>query len=79
MYVALLKAMSDKKVTQRSVATYLGIHYNTVCAKISGRRDFTLEEAQKIHSKWFSEMDFTTLFTVLSARDRTHKEASVHA
>ena len=61
MYEILQEAMHDKKIKQKDVAERLGIHYNTVCAKIAGKRDFTFPEAKLIHDLWFSDIDIETL------------------
>lgn len=63
MYSTLTRAMLDKGITQRMIANIIGCHYNTVNAKMTGRSDFTLEEARIIHREFFAELNFTELFT----------------
>ena len=66
MYDKLRVAMRREHVTQRNIAELLGVHYNTVYAKLNQRQtnDFTVSDAALIHSTWFRDYDFAELFYV---------------
>ena len=65
MYGKLKEAMEREGVTQRCVARLLGVHYNTICARLHGRtkKDFSVQEAALIYATWFSQYDFMELFS----------------
>lgn len=60
MYKNLVKILSDKKITMKGYAEFLGISEKTVQNKIYGRTEFTLGEAMKTCSYICPEykMDF---------------------
>lgn len=60
MYKNLVKILSDKKITMKGYAEFLGISEKTVQNKIYGRTEFTLGEAVKTCSYICPEykMDF---------------------
>lgn len=39
-------------ITQKEIAELLGLSYQSVCMKVNGKRDFTLDEARKICAKY---------------------------
>lgn len=45
--------MREKKVTRADIAEELGRTESTVCEKMSGRRQFTLQEAFLIRDEFF--------------------------
>ena len=45
------------------VSGLLGIHRNSVSNKINGDTPFTVEEAFKIHDKYFPKLSMDYLFT----------------
>lgn len=47
MYKNLVKILSDKKITMKGYAEFLGISEKTVQNKIYGRTEFTLGEAMR--------------------------------
>lgn len=63
IYRELSRAMISKGITQRMIADAINCHYNTVNAKLTGKSDFTLEEARKIHQAYFEDRSFAELFT----------------
>ena len=62
MYGNLVVAMKLRKITNENIATTLGIHRNSVSNKINGDSKFSIEEAFKIHSTFFSDMNIEELF-----------------
>lgn len=62
MYVNLVVAMKLRKITIENIAEYLGLHRNSVSNKLKGESKFTIEEAFKIHKRFFPEMDIEELF-----------------
>lgn len=47
MYRNLLRMLSDRRITMRAYAEFLGVSEKTVQNKVYGRTDFTLGEAIK--------------------------------
>lgn len=47
MYKNLIRILSDKKITMKAYAEFLGVAEKTVQNKIYGRTEFTLNEALK--------------------------------
>ena len=63
MYGNLIVAMRLKRVSIEEIAKFLGIHRNSVSNKINGNSKFTIEEAFKIHKRFFQDMNMEELFT----------------
>ena len=61
-YPELVGSMAKRGITRVSIAEVLGISSRTLYDKIMGRTEFTLTEANEIHSKFFPDMDKDTLF-----------------
>jgi len=62
MYKNLMAEMTRRDVTRHQLADALGITFNTVTNKISGRFEFTLAEARTIKCKFFPDIRFEELF-----------------
>ena len=62
LYGNLVVAMKLRKITNENIAAALGIHRNSVSNKINGDSKFSIEEAFKIHSVFFSDMNMEELF-----------------
>lgn len=54
--------LAKKDITIEEVAKLLGIHRNSVANKINGDSSFTIEEAFKIHRKYFPKLSLEYLF-----------------
>lgn len=63
IYPELVGAMAKKKLPRTVVAKKIGINPRTLYSKLNGKTDFTLSEANAIHSAFFSDMDKETLFS----------------
>lgn len=72
LYPNLVSAMAKEKVTKTDIANLLGIHFNTVTAKIEGETTsdkrnyqvgFTAIEAIVLRDTFFKSYDLTWLFT----------------
>ena len=61
-YNNLKAEMVRYNVTRYDIADTLKISYSTVCKKVNGTRDFTLNEAILLQEKLFSECDVVELF-----------------
>lgn len=61
-YSNLIAEMARKQITKEDVALAIGTTANTARLKSEGRFPFTLDEAQSIHKRLFSELDFSYLF-----------------
>ena len=71
LYPNLSKAMKSESVTKTDIANLLGIHFNTVTAKLEGETTsekniyqvgFTFIEAVLIRKAYFRHYDFQWLF-----------------
>ena len=71
LYPNLVKAMKDEGVTKTDIANLLGLHFNTVIAKLEGETSsskavyqvgFTLIEAVMIKNIFFKRYDLAWLF-----------------
>lgn len=71
LYPNLNKAMKSDSVTKTDISNLLGIHFNTVTAKLEGETTseknkyqvgFTFIEAVLIHKAFFRHYDFKWLF-----------------
>lgn len=62
MYLNLRKELIRKGLRYEDVAHDLGIHKNTFANKVSGKVDFSLREAVRLHEKYFAEIDFLELY-----------------
>ncbi|PEQ05110.1 helix-turn-helix transcriptional regulator [Bacillus toyonensis] len=49
----LFIARKERRMTQEAVGKVVNMHQQTYCLKESGKRDFTLKEAQKL-AKYFN-------------------------
>ena len=61
-YSNLLAEMARKNITQNDIAKLLNKTVSTVSTKINGKYQFTLDEAEKIKDKYFSDKDISYLF-----------------
>lgn len=64
----LEKALSDKGITKKAYADFLGVCEKTVHNKLSGTTDFRYPEVQKTAELLFPGMDINYLFADYSAR-----------
>lgn len=62
MYENLELLIFKNKVPKHVIADKLGITYNTLLAKISGKQPFKLDEAFLIRNEYFPDEDFDYLF-----------------
>lgn len=44
----LAQIRQDKGISRMEVAEFLGLHYNSVCRKETGKSDWTITEARKL-------------------------------
>lgn len=72
LYPNLTRAMRIEGVSKNDIADLLGIHFNTVTAKLEGETTshknkyqigFTFIEATTIYRAYFSNYDFLQLFS----------------
>ena len=63
MRINLIGEMAKRNISINAIADTLGIHRNSVANKIYGKSDFTVEQAIKIHDRFFCDCDFKVLFT----------------
>ncbi len=61
-YPELVGEMAKRRLTRTTVAKELRISTRTLYSKLSGDTDFTLSEANAIHSTFFPDMDKEHLF-----------------
>lgn len=61
-YPELVAEMAKRKLTRTAVAKELGISTRALYSKLNGETDFTLSEANAIHSNFFPDMEKDTLF-----------------
>lgn len=62
-YSNLKAELARKGISMEDVSGLLGIHRNSVSNKINGDTPFTVEEAFKIHDKYFPKLSMDYLFT----------------
>ena len=62
MFKNLYNIMNLEGTGVEDIAIVLGIHRNTLTNKLNGDSDFTLTEAEKIHSM-FKKYEFDYIFT----------------
>lgn len=62
MYENLRIALFKANVSNRTLANELKLHENTVLNKLSGKTDFTVEEAFKIKKKFFPTESLEEIF-----------------
>lgn len=62
MYGNLSRALDDKNIAQRVVASLIGCSERTVTNKINGTTDFTISEAFMIHRNLLPEFNVDYLF-----------------
>lgn len=60
----LIAEMARADITNGDIASYLGVHANTISNKINGKSKFSIEEAFKIKARFFPEIDLIYLFSV---------------
>lgn len=60
LYPGLLGEMAKHGDTQKSLAELLGTHKNTICLKLSGKREWTIGEIEKICEHY--DKDYYELF-----------------
>lgn len=60
-YPILVKLLVERKITNESLSTLLGVHRNTITNKFNGG-SFTVEEAIKIKNTYFSNIELEELF-----------------
>ena len=63
VYQELVGAMAKRGVRRNAMAAAVGISTRTLYAKLKGETDFTLSEANAIHTIFFSDMNKDELFT----------------
>lgn len=65
MYSNLKYAMKEQKITEKMIAKLLDCRIATVCDKINGKTisGFSVDEAIKIQSYFFSDREFRNLFS----------------
>ncbi len=61
-YPELVGEMAKRGFTRTSVARRLGISARTLYSKLAGDTDFTLSEANVIHTTFFPDVDKEVLF-----------------
>jgi plasmid maintenance system antidote protein VapI len=61
MYANLIKEMALSNITMNDIAGFLEIHRNSVSNKVKGG-SFSIDEAMRIHEKYFSHVDMQYLF-----------------
>lgn len=61
-YPELVGEMAKRGLTRTSVAKRLGISPRTLYSKLTGDTDFTLSEANTIHTAFFPDVDKEALF-----------------
>lgn len=54
--------MAKKDITIEEVSKLLGIHRNSVANKINGDSSFSIDEAFKIHKRFFPNLSMEYLF-----------------
>lgn len=62
MYGNLSSELQRKNIAQKVIADLIGCSEKTVTNKISGRTDFTISEALKIHRNLLPEFDMDYIF-----------------
>ena len=60
--VNLKKEMAGADISIEAIAAELKVHRNTVSNKIDGSSKFTIDEAFKIHDKFFPTLGIAYLF-----------------
>lgn len=60
-YPVLIGEMAKRKITRELLSDTLNIHRNTVSYKLD-KGSFSIEEAEKIHSKFFFDYSMSELF-----------------
>lgn len=61
-YLTLIGEMAKHNVTKRDLSDLLGVHWNSITNKISGKSDFSVTEAIKIRDRHFPEWEIENLF-----------------
>lgn len=62
MFPELVAEMAKRKLTRTVVAKQIGISTRALYSKLNGETDFTLSEANAIHSNFFPDMEKDALF-----------------
>lgn len=62
MYGNLLAEIARKNLKHKDVAREAGIQVFSFSRKINGKKDFTVEEADRIHDLFFPELSLHYLF-----------------
>ena len=62
MYENLELLIFKNKISKYEIANKLGVTYNTLLAKMSGKQPFKLDEAFLIRKEYFPDKDFEYLF-----------------
>lgn len=62
-YPELVAEMAKRKLTRTAVARRLGISTRALYSKLNGETDFTLSEANAIHSSFFPDLEKESLFS----------------
>lgn len=55
MYENLESLMARERVSIQDVANLLEVHRNTASSKVRGETEFTIEEAFKLHGRYFNK------------------------
>lgn len=70
IYPVLISEMAKNKVTKTIVAKAIGISTRSLYSKLNGKTDFTLSEADKIHSIFFPYISKDELFATDAKQKR---------
>ena len=62
MYENLELLMFQHKISKHDVAKTIGVTYNTLLGKLSGKFSFKLDEAFKIQSEYFPDKNINYIF-----------------
>lgn len=63
MYENLELLIFQQKISKHDIAKTIGITYNTLLGKLSGKFQFKLDEAFKIQSEYFPDKDINYIFS----------------
>lgn len=55
--------MVKEGITIEEISKFLGIHRNSVANKLNGDSAFTIDEAFKIHDRYFPKLSLAYLFS----------------
>lgn len=61
-YPELVSEMAKRRIARAAIANGIGISPRTLYSKLMGETDFTLSEANAIHSMFFPDIEKDILF-----------------